>query len=157
MEKNSQLLGVGGWLALLVLGLTILGPLMGLGRISQEFESVEKTYPHLVANAAWIQHKQLSWLVFAATAAVSISAGYRLWKIHTSKSVRFAIVALWITGPLGNLAYLFVAAITFGTSIAAEMLPEIIGTFIGSCIVATIWTAYLNRSERVRNTYTAKA
>jgi len=31
--------------------------------------------------------------------------------------------------------------------------PQFIGALIGSIIVASIWTAYLSTSKRVRNTY----
>jgi hypothetical protein len=147
MPRNpSSLVGVGGWLTLLIVVLTILGPLRGLSQMINEFQATEKAFPNLAANAAWLQYKQISWMIFAITAAISISAGYRLWKIHVHKSVRFAILALWLVGPVGNTAYIIAAVVSFGSIASADMLPDMVGSLIGSGIVAVIWTAYLIRS-----------
>lgn len=151
MTKNSQLVGVGGWLVLLIVGLTILGPLVGFGRMIDEIEMAEKQFPSLLSNAAWHQYKQISWNVFVVTVAISISAGYRLWKIHVKESVSFAIIALWLAGPIGNIAQIIIIGISFGLN--TNTINKAIPSFIASVIPAGLWTAYLLCSVRVKNTY----
>lgn len=153
MGKNLQLSGVGGWLALLILGLILFGPLAGLARLIEEIRSTEKAFPNLITNTTWLHYKQLSWLVLAVIVAISISAGYRLWKIHSYKSVRFAIIAIWIVGPIGILAHTVVAVITFGPMAAEDLLPQMAAAVFKSCIIVTAWTLYLIYSVRVKNTY----
>ena len=153
MTKNQYLAGVGGWLGFLIIGLMILWPLIYFGILSNEFHDAEKQFPQLINNAQVVKFKQVSWLIFAAQVAISFSAGYRLWKIHFSESVRFAILALWLSGPLGNFMYLIAIAFIFGLQAGTDALPEMLGGILGPCIHASIWTAYLMRSLRVKNTY----
>jgi hypothetical protein len=158
MPVYSQLSGVRGWLAFLVISLTILGPIQGLARMNREFETAEEKFPNLHSDVSWILYKRLSWYLFAAMAAVGIAAGYRLWKAHVKESVRFAIVALWLVGPgawVGGIAAMLVA---FGINAGREALrgsawAETAVAGFASVIVAGAWTAYLARSVRVRNTY----
>ncbi|HMN14365.1 MAG TPA: DUF2569 family protein [Bellilinea sp.] len=153
MAKNPYISGIGGWLGLLVVGLTILGPLSGFGKLSNEFRDALEQFPQLAGNSQWQNYKQMSWLIFTASAAISFSAGYRLWKIHFPESVRFAILALWLAGPLGNILYMASAFFIFGDNVGGNVIAEMIGGTIASCVAAGIWTAYLMRSVRVRNTY----
>lgn len=153
MAKNQYVSGVGGWLRLLIVGLMVLGPLMGLGSLANEFHDAEKQFPQVVTNIQWSIYKLTSWLIFATLAAISFSAGYRLWQIHSSESVRFAILALWLAGPVGNLLYVVSALVIFGAQLGGNGLANMTGGLIGSCVAAGIWTAYLKRSVRVRNTY----
>lgn len=90
---------------------------------------------------------------FHASASVSFSAGYRLWKIHFPEAVRFAILALWLAGPQGNVLYVILAITIFGSKAGGDAIAQMVGGTISSFIVAGIWTAYLMRSFRVKNTY----
>ncbi len=153
MPKNQYISGIGGWLLFLIVILMVLGPATGLGRLTNEIQDVEKKFPALAVNLQWTHYKQASWLILAASAAIGFSAGYRLWKIHAAESVRFAIVALWLAGPLGNLCFLVASLLIFGLRANASVMPGMLGVIMASCIAAGIWTAYLMRSLRVRNTY----
>lgn len=151
MTKHSQLVGVGGWLVLLIVGLTILGPLVGFGRMAEEFEMAEKQFPSLLNNPVWHQYKQLCWTIFAATVAIGVSAGYRLWKIHVKESVRFAIIALWIIGPVAHIVPIVVIGVCFRVN--ANTIDKVLPSFIVSIMSAGLWTGYLIYSVRVKNTY----
>lgn len=150
---KTNIHGIGGWLALLIVGLMVLGPLTGFGRLSDEFQNALVQYPQLAANSQWQNYRQICWLIFAGLAAVSFAAGYRLWKIHSPESVRFAIIALWLIGPIGNALYIVSAAAVFGSIVGDNALAAMIGAVAPPCIVAAIWTTYLMRSDRVKNTY----
>lgn len=115
MLKNQYIAGIGGWLLFLILILMLFAPATGLERLTNEFQDAEKKFPLLAGNTQWVHYKQVSWLIFAVTVAVGFSAGYRLWKIHAAESVRFAILALWVSGPLGNFLYLVATLLIFGS------------------------------------------
>jgi hypothetical protein len=153
MAKDPYISGIGGWLALLIVGLMILGPLTGFGRLSEEFRDTLERYPQLTANSQWQNYTQVSWLIFATTASVSFAAGYRLWKVRSPDSVRFAILALWLAGPIGNALYIILGATIFGSAPLENAAAQMVGDIGAACIVAGIWTTYLWRSCRVRNTY----
>jgi len=150
---QSSIHGIGGWLVLLIGGMMIFGPLFQLGNISNEFRDALEKYPQLAGNSQWQNYKQVSWIIFMASASISFAAGYRLWKIHRPESVRFAIIANWLVGPLQNALYIVFAAIIFGTRSGGDAIAQMITSVIISCISAGIWTAYLIRSVRVKNTY----
>ncbi|MBN9462394.1 MAG: DUF2569 family protein [Burkholderiales bacterium] len=153
MAKNPYISGVGGWLGFLIFGLTILSPLSGFGKLSSEFRDALEQFPQLAGNSQWQNYKLMSWLIFTTSAVISFSAGYRLWKAHFNESVRFAILALWLAGPLANILYMASAFLIFGDSVGGNATAKMIGGTIASCVAAGIWTAYLMRSVRVRNTY----
>jgi hypothetical protein len=131
----------------------IVGPLFGFGQIANEFRDASEKFPQLASNSQWQNYKQVSWIIFTASAAISFAAGYRLWKIHLQESVRFAIIANWLVGPLQNVLYIVSATIIFGTRASVAAIAQMITSVIISCISAGIWTAYLMRSVRVKNTY----
>lgn len=153
MVKDPHISGVQGWLAFLIVALMILGPLMGLGNLSGEFKTMVEQYPELAANPQWQRYERVTWYVYIITALISFSAGYRLWKIHVPESVHFAIVALWLAGPVGNLMYGLSAAYVFDENIFQSGASELLSGLIGSALAAGVWTAYLLRSVRVKNTY----
>ena len=70
--------GVGGWLALLVVGLIVLGPLLSASRINADIIATETQYPALLKVQAWDTYKTATWWTFFATAALSVWAGWVL-------------------------------------------------------------------------------
>jgi hypothetical protein len=139
----------------------IISPLVGFSRLYDEFYDYDglNQLSHLANNPQWQTYEYVTWLIVAASAGISISVGYRLWKIHFRESVRFAILALWLIGPLDNVLHYMSIFFIFdifdmNDTFVNDAFAEMIGSTIGSCIVAGIWTAYLKRSVRVKNTYT---
>lgn len=153
MSKDMTVRGVGGWLYFLIIVLTILGPLVGLGRLASEIQNTETQMPDLVSIPVWDQYKSALWIVTFAAAVLHVVAGYRLAKFHVWKSVRFAVFALWCAGPGTAIPILLAAWLFFGLAGAIEMIGELlVGVFQGA-IAATVWSTYLLVSVRVRNTY----
>ena len=148
---TSDIHGVGGWLLLLIVGLMIIGPFSGLIKIFHDIRNAVEKYPQLVGISQWQNYKLATWIIFISSAVISFVAGYRLWKIHSRESVRFAIIANWVEGPLQNVLYIVSAAIIFDTNAGLEQV--ITKRVIISCIGAGTWTAYLLLSDRVKNTY----
>lgn len=153
MAKNPNISGVGGWLSLLIFLHMILGPLVSMGKLSDEFHSAVERFPLLSSNAQWQNYTQLSWLIFTVLASMQFAAGYRLWKIHIPQSVNFAIIVIWLTWPIGNVLYIISAIVIFGNNNDSNAFAQQAGLIIASVIAAAIWTTYLMRSVRVKNTY----
>jgi hypothetical protein len=145
--------GVGGWLLILVIGLVALGPLYGLSALMGAIEDAESNAPRLLTLSYWGNFKLTIWSAYCVFAAISISAGYRLWKNHEPQTVRFAIYAVWIIGPLSELVMGLLLPVLFAPIRFADLAPEILGSVLGSAIYAGVWTAYLKRSQRVKNTF----
>ena len=148
----SEPYGVRGWLALLVIGMMILGPLMGAGRINSDILMVEHQYPHITSLPQWTTYKSTTWWAFLIVVAISFYGGLGLVRGRVWSVVTRAKQILWITGPLALIVMAVIIPLSvFGKTEAVS--PEFIGAFIASLISAGIWTAYLSKSKRVRNTY----
>ena len=144
--------GVGGWLFLLVLGMLLLGPLLGVGRINADIMSAENQYPALKSIAKWSNLKTATWWTFLAIVAISVYGGWGLARGRDWSVVKRAKVVLWVAGPVGALIMdVIVPMATLGESNAGH--AEFVGGLLASIIAAGIWTAYLSKSKRVHNTY----
>lgn len=150
-SSENTIAGVDGWLAFLVAGLIVLGPLLGVSRLYSEFVAAEQSNPQLLQSALYSSYKTSSWAIFAITTMISISAGYALSSRHRPSTVTFAIACLWVIGPVGDFAYIIASALIFGA--IPSLSPEMVGSIVGSAARSAIWTAYLLRSKRVKNTY----
>lgn len=151
-KAEKPLHGVGGWLGLLVIGMTVLGPFLGAARLSGAFTDTESETPQLVSFAPWVSFKTETWVIFGIAALISFCAGVLLFRFKPS-SVHVAIFALWIVGPIGAIAEIVAANTSFTSNVTPAMAQAMWGYVSGEVIVAGIWTAYLLRSKRVKNTY----
>lgn len=144
--------GVGGWLKFFIIILGVFNPIFSLMMTVGEFQSVEQENPALLHVDAFVHYKWFSWGVLLVCCILCIDAAYRLWKKHIWKSVKQAVLTLWIVGPLASAIVSAYICINFGTG-AEGQTAAIGGAIFRSLIFAGIWTAYLLRSKRVRNTY----
>ncbi len=150
-KVDVPLKGVGGWLGFLVLRYMVFMPIMLIGRTQNELADAEKQAPQLLEMASWLKYKSILWPTIWVFIAVSVYAGYGLWKVHIRQSVTTAIAAEWLLS-LGIYAGTLLAMhIAFGE--IPSLTPDTFGGFFGSLIMSSIWTAYLLRSRRVKNTY----
>ena len=146
-----ELSGMGGWLAFLVFRNMLLTPLFTLGRVSGDLATMAAAYPDLLHLEQWSRFKSGMWLMAVGTSLVYFVAGYRLWKGSNWDAVDFAVKAEWIGAIGGMLGAAWVIKYAFGVSVFSD--PSFWGTSAFGIISAAIWTAYLFKSERVRNTY----
>jgi hypothetical protein len=147
--------GVGGWLLLLILGLTFLGPIVGAGRINADILSAESQYPNLKEVAAWGTYKSATWWTYLVVSCLSFYAGFGLAKGRDTSVVKRAKILLWVIGPVASLVMglLLPMAVFGGTDASPNAIGAYIGSLIASIIGAGIWTAYLSKSKRVKATY----
>lgn len=151
-EKSPKRQGMGGWLAFLVVNLLALWPLGGLVTIYVGFTRIEETFG-VAGLSAWEDYKKVTWLFFLASATVSILTGYRLCRVRDKTSVRAAIYGIWLAGPVLNLAALLVGRLVLRVFCAGGSFWQGACSVAFSVAMASLWTGYLKRSVRVKNTY----
>jgi hypothetical protein len=151
-EKDNGPHGVGGWLALLVAGMVVLGPLLSIGRTYGEFAAAEREYPALAQVAEWTSFKTVEWVALLIFCIISIYGGLGLATRRTPDAVSNAKLVLWFNYPISIIVTgMIIPAIMITGS--GEEVAMAIPSLIASLIAVGVWTAYLNRSKRVRNTY----
>jgi len=151
LDGSAGPLPVGGWLILLVAGLTVLGPLVAAGQMSQSFFTVESDNPNFAALDVWQRYKSAAWWTFIGFSALSFYAGWGLAKGRTMAVVTRAKIVLWLIGPVESIALTMLLPLLIFGRVPTE--PEVFVGILQSCIPAAVWTAYLFRSKRVRATY----
>ena len=149
---DPALKGVGGWLLLLIVMLGLYTPLMGFRNLYYDFIVSARIFPVLESNPAWVQYRTAVWIIFAVLCLFCFAAGYALWRIHKPASVQFAIGVIWLVGPFVPVVYAATAAAIFNFGFSQAIKPFYIG-IAATAIQSAIWTGYLLKSVRVRNTY----
>ena len=157
-EKNEPY-GVGGWLALLVVGLTILGPLLEYGMIWNSYAGLElANYAQtgtLELNQLQKNVKSIDILYFLINSLLSMMSGFILLTKYQPIAVRFCIGAFFARGLLVPvIAALHVNNLEFvDASTASAVINDTVSAIVRNLFVAGAWTAYLLLSKRVKNTY----
>ena len=139
-------------LALLIAGLILLRPLSGI-YLWARMHGAAAGDPSLRTDSSLLVNTSTFWLIFLTSAALSIYGGVRLLRERTQAAVRAAIIVIWLAVPLSSLAGMISRAYLD----AGVSPPRAIADVLIHAAVATIWTAYLLRSRRVRNTYHSAA
>lgn len=150
-EKHS-LYGRGGWLLLLVAGMTVLGPILGAGRIYADIALSENQYPALTSMTQWRTFRFVIWSSFIAAATLSFYGGFGLLRGNDWSVVKRALAILWLSGPIATLILGVLIPLAIFDS-AQSVDSGVIWALVGSVISATIWSAYLFNSRRVRVTF----
>jgi hypothetical protein len=133
--------GIGGWLLLYCLYITVLGPLIVLGLI-----------------ARWMSLRNLgtpdaSYLLEAVRVLYGGVVGVFLLM---SKPVSLYLLKIYfgMIGAILLLAILRLASVALQTHKTIFMMPQFTSSLM-SAAYAILWFAYFRKSERVRNTYGA--
>lgn len=152
MDDPQQILrGVRGWLLLLVVILTLIGPLRSAWEVHSAFDELAKTEPGFLQSADGQDTYMGAWFVWAVTSAISFAAGMLLAFRFRRSSIWWAIAAIWLVGPVLSTA-MALDAYAYGEVMDSEYLIALAKPFGFSII----WTAYLLMSKRATNTYPAK-
>jgi len=140
--------GVGGWLLLFCISLTILNPLATLFYVVLSLPDTSGLFGPPPALRTVIMIDAFAFL-HVAVALFGIYAGIRLWR-GASGAVRTARTFLWCVLAYAALA-IFLPFLA-GRPDEATIAEVVMSTTQSICYVA-IWQQYLNKSERVRATY----
>jgi hypothetical protein len=146
-KQEVALSGIGGWLQFLIIALAALGPLLAIVTTFGELGDTEQLHPELIGNDIWIKAKTIAWLTIAASCGLSIAAGYLLQTRRQRSTIPLAIVLMWLAWPIvSTVGFVMLSNIVGGDASAAGQLGQ-------PFVFCTIWTIYLLRSTRAKNTY----
>ncbi|HEX5183543.1 MAG TPA: DUF2569 family protein [Allosphingosinicella sp.] len=149
--SDDRLRGVGGWLAFLVISLMALGPVVGIASTFGDLSQVEQANPLLAASAGWGIVKTVLWILTLIQVAMMVFTGWRLNRDYRRSTVKFAIVMLWVMGPVWSVVTLAAIALLMNSNPIATASSPL--TLARPVIWALAWTLYLVMSRRVANTY----
>ena len=149
IESNPKYKGVAGWLMLLCVGLTILGPLRSLVALVQSYNESSPHFDHFpgLKTLAIIDIPLVLALI-----SFSVYAGLRLWQIKpgaVQTAKKFFICMLAYTAISSALPFM----VGLPQQATSVMLGEAIKGIIQSAISVGIWYFYLKESKRVKATY----
>jgi hypothetical protein len=139
MVGNHALNGVRGWLLLLCVSLTVLGPLAGAASLIGLLAA---------ANSQLTPPSTLHYVVMLpgiGALAFSAIAGVMLWR-RTSRAVPFVRLALMLQPAVLILSVVVFRAVGLPVSMRWPALAQ-------AAVIALIWLAYLHTSVRVSVTY----
>lgn len=149
-DQPQELAGVEGWLYFFGISLIALGPLLTIATTVLEFSDLKALYPDAVGSPRWDAAVTADWIGTAMYCAISMFAGWRIFKRLVPSTIPIVIACIWLMGPgLGVVGLMVVQDISGDASTAANAGAEL-GRPIVYCF---IWTIYLLRSKRVKNTY----
>lgn len=157
-NAENQPHGVGGWLAVLVYWLIVIGPALGLlmlvGTISSQLQ--DSGLSPQVGSSQLLYLTVLDGVTWITQSGLSIYAGRRLRDRFEPVSVRYAILILWFNS-IGVAVLQFLALAILPSSDAASLAVFFLGRSLVLIIPVAMWNAYLVFSRRVKNTYYAVA
>jgi hypothetical protein len=145
-EKGSDaLIGVGGWLSLLIFGLVIGGPAVNL------FGFVKELQPQTPSDLSGLG-LFIDGAITLGLSGFGIYAGVLLWRIQPNgpRVARSFFIAVFFVSVASVLLMMSVRNPSASNSDAyvKELNPP-----LRSLIAAIIWYSYLRKSKRVRATY----
>jgi hypothetical protein len=141
--------GVGGWLLLLVVGMTILNPLATLHNLLQGYDKIA-TYADRFPGLLSVAKADI--VLSSVLMCLSIYAGVLLWGVRPA-ALKAAKVYFLAYLAYSVLVLIVVATADLPSQAAANMTASAFGQVFGAIIYVAIWWSYLNRSRRVKATY----
>jgi hypothetical protein len=147
---NSGLKGVGGWLALFIVGQAFVRPLMTLGQFANPESLASKISGSFPITATLITVERI---IIIHLLIFGIAMGLALWRVHTPFSVKLAKIYL-IANPivLGLDALLFKFS-DLPPSVRDRVVEHTLTNVGVFAVWSLIWVLYFIKSERVRLTY----
>ena len=148
---DDEMRGVKGWLLTFVIIIALVSPAWSAINVYRELYTGDAAY--LPDTPMLSQVKSFGWALIAVRAALGLFAAWRLVMVQNWRSVQIAIVCIWLISLGGAIAeYVGISTIT-GASISDLMAENGPRAFLQAIGFGLIWTAYLLKSERVKNTY----
>ena len=152
MSQPKDLKGIGGWLAFLIVGLCFLHPMIGSYQGVQNFAAAESNPASFSALAAWASYKQSAWGLFFVVSALRATAGVLLLLSRQRSAVHFTVAVLWLCPLITAAGDSLLLSYYFGQNIADSAAASVRQLLVG-WFWAAVWSGYLFKSVRVRNTY----
>lgn len=148
--QDPKLMGVGGWLAVLVLGMVVIGPSLTLLNLYQEYKVLQPLLS-TVQLARRVLYIEAVSSVFVALGFAAAGVSLALKK---EGAPAFARAVLLLQVPITALNAMALANLPgLDPQLMQGYGAEAVKGIAQSMISAAIWVSYLNRSKRVRATF----
>jgi hypothetical protein len=146
---SPEYIGVDGWLLLLCVSLTILGP---LGTLVGLVRSYSEAAQHFDDFPRWAIVFVLDSVLTLGLMGFGIRAGLGLWRVRPN-AVPTAKVYLMCAVVYSAVAAILPSFTDLPSEVSREMFHDGLKQGLKLTVVAAIWFIYLSRSRRVRATY----
>jgi hypothetical protein len=147
--SDDDLRGVGGWLAFLIIVLAVFTPLRTVVSVLQLFGDADLVE---VLGDRW---RLVMGLEIALGTVAVLGAWYLAWRlnsVHSWKTIRIVIPGLWLLA-LGTL-FVELVLLSLAAGLPLAVIAEAVAIdIVRAFIFSGVWSAYLLKSVRVRNTY----
>jgi hypothetical protein len=148
-QNDGDLKGVGGWLLVLCLLLTVLDPFVALSYLFAQTQEA--------AGISDLQVEVFRFFVVQGALAIGLAvfsmyAGLSLWKI-APKAIRTAQYYLMTEAAFSFLPFFLPALLGVSDDFRSDVVVFDLLNAVAATAYASIWYAYLSRSRRVTNTY----
>jgi hypothetical protein len=148
---DAQLVGIKGWLALLVALMGIVSPLYLAGIMYSDFDDLERSYPAVLRLPHYLSYKSTAILISAVFILVQMYSAWRLLVSRDYSAVIF-LKRFLLASPFLAFCYPLIGSFYF-SDIGSAQWVEAIGRFVGVSAVNAAWYLYLSKSKRVYATY----
>lgn len=142
--------GLRGGLALIGLILLAVNPLYRMAAVGY-LQVIANQHPAIVANPYWDLYYTFTIFLTAAALVLSVYGGVGILTGRRRTIVWRALLALWVSGPLVNALYLFIAGRV--AALAAVPAPDFMLGMLPPLAVCLLATAYLLSAVQVRTVY----
>lgn len=147
-EVNSQYYGVGGWLLLLVIGMTILSPALHILSMLKEISDSNKVSVFIPEIETAVKIELAFTIIIVA---LSIYAGVSLWMRRPNAVWKARIYLILL--PILTIASLMATYSVLPLMLQNAFLKESTVPLIRTVLYSVIWLIYLSSSRRVAETY----
>jgi hypothetical protein len=148
-KSGADLHGVRGWLLFFLISMTVISPLVGLGRTASAITSAESQAPALMTMENWVTYKSATWLLVFGVIIWQWYVAFCLTKHQTPSSVAKTKLFLASAPGLLVLGDMVLATTVMNVSVPNEWIAALVKGYLASAV----WYAYFARSRRVKNTY----
>jgi len=149
-DAAATVKGVGGWLALFVVVMTLFTP------VAMVVTTMKSLYEDPAVAAAfgglWGIIQIYEWSLAAIVALGCWYIAWRLNYVQTWQTVRITIIGIWLVG-VGSLLADFVGISLIGGFPIVALAEEAGVGLVRPFVFGAIWTTYFLQSKRVANTY----
>jgi len=147
-EARGQYYGVGGWLLLLCIGMTILGPFLSLMAIAREVTESNKISAYIPEIETAVKIEAAFTIILIS---LSIYAGISLWAIRPKAVLKAKLYLILL--PILSILSIFLTESVLPQSVKDAFIRESIYPLIRTVLYAVFWFLYLSNSQRVAETY----
>lgn len=145
-DGRQKYKGVGGWLLWLCIGLTILGPLISFGALSEEYRAAEQ---YSLQVPGLMTYVTIECILGALLAVFGFYAGVALWRIRPH-AVGAARTYFLLSVVYQVLMISLVPFAGFPSRMQDVLISQGVRNTIAAMGICLIWISYLNRSDRVK-------